>query len=138
MKKEAMISKINGEINKSQTHGVLNTARNLMITSMVSGTAAGMAMDVTSKAIDGVAYAVTGEGLTGKGKVAGLVVSAAAGVYVGVKAGRMTDYLIHQYEDDLASRDASAGLTEEPEEEETVEETESTESDTSEQAPEQK
>lgn len=116
--KKLTVEKINGAIVKSQTSGVLNSARNLMIKSMVSGTAAGMAMDVTSKTIDGVAYAITGEGLTGKGKVAGLVVSAAAGVYVGVKAGQMSDYLIHQYEDSLAQRDAGEGIQDTEEEEE--------------------
>lgn len=89
---------------------VLNAARNLMITSMVSGAATGMAMDVTSKAIDGVAYAITGEGLTGKAKTVSLMASAATGVYVGVKAGQMTNYLISKYEDDLAQRDAAEGL----------------------------
>lgn len=117
MKKFNFVEKVNATINKSQSHGALNTARNLMITSMVSGTAAGMAMDVSNKALNGVAYAITGEGLTGKGQVAGLVASAAAGVYVGVKAGQMTDYLIHQYEDDLMQRDAAEGLQEDTEEE---------------------
>ena len=97
---------------------VLNAARNLMITSMVSGMATGMTMDVTSKAIDGVAYAITGEGLTGKAKTVSLLASATAGVYVGVKAGQVTNYLINKYEDDLAQRDAADGLQDDEDEEE--------------------
>lgn len=106
--KEINMKKVNATVGLSSR--VLNAARNLMITSMVSGAATGMAMDVASKAIDGVAYAITGEGLTGKAKTVSLVASAATGVYVGVKAGQMTTYLISKYEDDLAQRDAAKGL----------------------------
>ncbi len=116
MKKEVIVNAVNETVVKS--HGILNTARNLMITSMVSGTAAGMAMDVTDKALNGVSYAITGDGLTGKAKTISLVTSAAAGVYVGVKAGRVTNYLIGKYEDDLMQRDAAKGLQDTEEEEE--------------------
>ena len=114
--KEINMKKVNATVGLSSR--VLNAARNLMITSMVSGAATGMTMDVTSKAIDGVAYAITGEGLTGKAKTVSLMVSAATGVYVGVKAGQVTSYIIDKYEDDLAHRDAAEGLQEEDEEDE--------------------
>lgn len=110
------MKKVNATVGLSSR--VLNAARNLMITSMVSGAATGMAMDVTSKAIDGVAYAITGEGLTGKAKTVSLMASAATGVYVGVKAGQVTSYIIGKYDDDLAQRDAAEGLQDEDEEEE--------------------
>ena len=113
--KEISMKKVNKVAGKLSS-GTLNFARNLMITSMVSGTATGMAMDVTSKAIDGVAYAITGEGLTGKAKTVSLMASAAAGVYVGVKAGQVTSYVISKYEDDLAQRNAAEGLQDEDEE----------------------
>ena len=112
--KEINMKKVNASIGLSSR--ILNAARDLMITSMVSGAATGMAMDVTSKAIDGVAYAITGEGLTGKAKTVSLMASAATGVYVGVKAGQMTNYLISKYEDDLAQRNAAEGLQDEDEE----------------------
>nr|DAH21001.1 MAG TPA: hypothetical protein [Caudoviricetes sp.] len=114
--KEINMKKINATVGLSRK--ALNFARNLMITSMVSGTATGMTMDVTSKAIDGIAYAITGEGLTGKAKTVSLMASAATGVYVGVKAGQMTNYLISKYEDDLAQRDAAKGLQDDEDEEE--------------------
>ena len=115
--KEITMKKVNATVGKlSISSGALNFARNLMITSMVSGTATGMAMDVTSRAIDGVAYAITGQTLTGKAKTANLVVSAAAGVYVGVKAGQVTSYIINKYEDDLAQRDAAEGLQDDEDE----------------------
>ena len=110
------MKKVNATVGLSSR--VLNAARNLMITSMVSGAATGMAMDVTSKAIDGVAYAITGEGLTGKAKTVSLLASATAGVYVGVKAGQVTNYLINKYDDDLAQRDAAEGLQDDEDEEE--------------------
>lgn len=113
--KEISMKKVNKVAGKLSS-GTLNFARNLMITSMVSGTATGMAMDVTSKAIDGVAYAITGEGLTGKAKTVSLMASAAAGVYVGVKAGQVTSYVISKYENDLAQRNAAEGLQDEDEE----------------------
>lgn len=113
------MKKVNATVGKlSISSGALNFARNLMITSMVSGTATGMAMDVTSKAIDGVAYAITGQPLTGKAKTVSLVASAAAGVYVGVKAGQVTNYVIGKYEDDLAQRDAAEGLQDDEDEDE--------------------
>lgn len=108
------MKKVNATVGLSSR--VLNAARNLMITSMVSGAATGMTMDVTSKAIDGVAYAITGEGLSGKAKTVSLIASAATGVYVGVKAGQVTSYVINKYEDDLAQRDAAEGLQDEDEE----------------------
>lgn len=117
--KEISMKKINETAGKlSVTSGALNFARNLMLTSMVSGTATGMAMDVTSKAIDGVAYAITGQPLTGKAKTVSLMASAAAGVYVGVKAGQVTSYVISKYEDDLAQRNAAEGLQDDEDEEE--------------------
>lgn len=114
--KEINMKKVNATVGLSSR--VLNSARNLMITSMVSGAATGMAMDVTSKAIDGVAYAITGEGLTGKAKTVSLIASAATGVYVGVKAGQVTSYIIDKYEDDLAQRDAAKGLQDDEDEDE--------------------
>lgn len=113
------MKKVNATVGKlSISSGALNFARNLMLTSMVSGTATGMAMDVTSKAIDGVAYAITGQPLTGKAKTVSLLASATAGVYVGVKAGQVTNYIISKYEDDLAQRDAAEGLQDDEDEEE--------------------
>lgn len=113
------MKKVNATVGKlSISSGALNFARNLMLTSMVSGTATGMAMDVTSKAIDGVAYAITGQPLTGKAKTVSLMASAAAGVYVGVKAGQVTNYIIGKYEEDLAQRDAAEGLQDDEDEEE--------------------
>ena len=106
------MKKVNATVGLSSR--LLNAARNLMITSMVSGTATGMTMDVTSKAIDGVAYAIAGQPLTGKAKTVSLVASAAAGVYVGVKAGQVTNYLINKYEDDLAQRNAADICAPEP------------------------
>ena len=113
--KEISMKKVNATVGLSSR--VLNAARNLMITSMVSGAATGMAMDVTSKAIDGVAYAITGEGLTGKAKTVSLMASAVTGVYVGVKAGQVTNYIIDKYEDDLAQRDAAEGLQDDEDDE---------------------
>ena len=110
------MKKVNATVGLSSR--LLNAARNLMITSMVSGTATGMTMDVTSKAIDGIAYAIAGQPLTGKAKTVSLVASAAAGVYVGVKAGQVTNYLINKYEDDLAQRNAAEGLQDDEDEEE--------------------
>lgn len=110
------VNEVAGKLSISS--GALNFARNLMLTSMVSGTATGMAMDVTSKAIDGVAYAITGQPLTGKAKTVSLMASAAAGVYVGVKAGQVTSYVISKYEDDLAQRNAAEGLQDDEDEEE--------------------
>ena len=110
------MKKVNATVGLSSR--LLNAARNLMITSMVSGTATGMTMDVTSKAIDGVAYAIAGQPLTGKAKTVSLVASAAAGVYVGVKAGQVTNYLINKYDDDLAQRNAAEGLQDDEDEEE--------------------
>lgn len=110
------MKKVNATVGLSSR--ILNATRNLMITSMVSGTATGMTMDVTSKAIDGVAYAIAGQPLTGKAKTVSLMASAAAGVYVGVKAGQVTSYIINKYEDDLAQRDAADGLQDDEDEEE--------------------
>lgn len=115
--KEISMKKVN-EVAGKLSSGTLNFARNLMITSMVSGTATGMAMDVTSKAIDGVAYVITGQPLTGKAKTVSLMASAAAGVYVGVKAGQVTSYVINKYEDDLVQRNAAEGLQDDEDEEE--------------------
>lgn len=113
------MKKVNETVGKlTASSGALNFARNLMITSMVSGTATGMAMDVTSKSLDGIAYAITGQPLTGKAKTVSLMASAAAGVYVGVKAGQVTSYVISKYEDDLAQRDAAEGLQDDEDEEE--------------------
>ena len=116
--KEISMKKVNETVGKLSisSSGALNFGRNLMITSMVSGTATGMAMDITSKSLDGIAYAITGQPLTGKAKTVGLMASAAAGVYVGVKAGQVTSYVISKYEDDLAQRDAAEGLQDEDEE----------------------
>lgn len=131
MKKEAMINTMNAAVVNSQTKGIGNTICNSMISAIASAGAATITMDVTGKMFEGASYALTGNALSGHAKVVSTVASAAAGVYVGMKAGSVTRHAIENYENSLLSRDASAGLEDE-EEEEDVDETESSESETSE------
>jgi len=139
MKKEVMIDTMNTAVVNAQTKGIGNVICNSMISAIASAGAATITMDVTGKMFEGASYALTGNALSGHAKVVSTVASAAAGVYVGMKAGSVTRHAIENYENSLLSRDASAGLVEEEEEEETVEKTESTESATPESsAPEQK
>ena len=129
MKKSNVIATMNNAAIKSQTSGIANTVRNSLIEAVVTSTTSTVTMQVTSRCLNGVSYALTGNALSGHAKTAGLVASAVAGAYVGVKAGSVARHAIENYENDLLSRDASVGLEDEEEEDEPVADTEFKETD---------